>query len=86
MLLLPRLPLPMREVALPRSADAVGISVEVLRAHPGYPARVRARGGQVYVWTVDEPDDVRRCLEADVDAIITNRPARVIEQVRGPQA
>jgi hypothetical protein len=33
-------------------------------------------------WTVDEPADVELCLRLGVDAIITNRPAEVIAQVR----
>jgi glycerophosphoryl diester phosphodiesterase len=35
----------------------------------------------VHVWTVDEPEDVERCLEAEVDAVITNRPAEVLQIV-----
>ena len=30
------------------------------------------------MWTVDEPDDVLRCLRNGVDAIITNKPAEVL--------
>ena len=44
-------------------------------------AAARARH-TVHVWTVDEPDDVDRCrASADVDAIITNRPADVLAQL-----
>ena len=33
-----------------------------------------ARGLQVNVWTVDDPGEIRRLVEAEVDAIITNKP------------
>jgi len=76
-LLMERVPRPLRDGSLPRGVDVAGIGVEVLRAHPGYVARVHQHGGQVHVWTVDQPDDVLLCLRAGVDAMITNRPAAV---------
>jgi glycerophosphoryl diester phosphodiesterase len=33
----------------------------------------------VHVWTVDRDEDVALCRELGVDAIITNRPRRVLE-------
>jgi len=33
------------------------------------------------VWTVNEPGDVDLCVELGVDAIITNRPAAVLERL-----
>jgi glycerophosphoryl diester phosphodiesterase len=35
----------------------------------------------VHVWTVDRPEDVELCLRLGVDAIITNRPRQVREQL-----
>jgi glycerophosphoryl diester phosphodiesterase len=82
-LLMERVPLPYRDGTLPRGVAAAGISVQVLRDHPRYVQRVHDRGRAVHVWTVDEPDDVRRCLDAGVEAIITNRPGQVLTQL-GP--
>lgn len=88
--LAPRLPLVLladrlqpvlREGSLPRGVHTAGIGVELLRAHPDLPHRLHQRGHAVHVWTVDEPDDVRRCLDADVEAIITNRPQQVLRQL-----
>jgi glycerophosphoryl diester phosphodiesterase len=42
--------------------------------------RVRARGGAVHVWTVDDPAEMRRLIELGVATIMSNRPA-VLQQV-----
>ena len=68
---------------LPPGVGAVGLDVRLLRRKRA-PKAVRAfqrRGHDVYVWTVDEDDDVDRCLELGVDVVITNRPAHVISRV-----
>jgi glycerophosphoryl diester phosphodiesterase len=39
--------------------------------------RWHAAGLAVAAWTVDEPQDVRRCRDLGVDALITNRPGAV---------
>lgn len=80
-LLLDRVPLRFRDGSLPLGVAASGPSIEVVRAHPRYVARVQSQGHEVHVWTVDEPDDVRLCVDLGVDVIITNRPGQVIEQL-----
>jgi glycerophosphoryl diester phosphodiesterase len=67
---------------LPRGIDAVGLNVRMLRKRKAVRAFQR-RGHEVYAWTVDEDDDIDRCLELGVDVIITNRPAQVIARVHG---
>jgi glycerophosphoryl diester phosphodiesterase len=42
---------------------------------------VRDRGNEVFVFTVDDPADVDLCLDAGVDAIITNSPADVLQHL-----
>jgi glycerophosphoryl diester phosphodiesterase len=81
-LLMDRVPLRLRDGSLPVGVPIAGPSIEVLRAHPSYASRVHERGGQVHVWTVDAPADVDLCIECKVDAIITNRPAMVIDRLR----
>ena len=80
--LLERMPLRLRDGSLPAHVGIAGPSIEVVRAHPKYVARVHRKGGVVHVWTVDEPADVELCLRLGVEAIITNRPAEVIAQIR----
>jgi glycerophosphoryl diester phosphodiesterase len=52
-------------------------------------SRIHAAGGRVIPWTVNEPEDWRRLIEAGVDGIITDYPGRLISflkayRERGP--
>jgi glycerophosphoryl diester phosphodiesterase len=38
-------------------------------------ARVKEAGLELYVWTVDDPVEARRFVEAGVDGITTNKPS-----------
>lgn len=81
-LLLARVPLRLRDGSLPSGTRIAGPSIDIVRAHPEYVAKVHARGHAVHVWTVDDPADVALCARLGVEAIITNRP----RQVRGQLA
>jgi len=48
-----------------------------LQAAPDWITRVRAEGGTVWAWTVDEPDEVQALARLGVEAVITNRPERL---------
>ena len=80
-LLMDRVPVRLRDGSLPPGIHVAGPSIEVVRAHPRYAQKVRAKGHRVYCWTVDEPDDVDRCVAAGVDAILTNRPRAVLDRL-----
>ncbi|MEW2614282.1 glycerophosphodiester phosphodiesterase [Streptomyces sp. NPDC047880] len=71
----------LRDGRLPPGVRIVGPSIRIVRNHPLYIARLKQAGHQVHVWTVNEPDDVDRCVELGVDAIITNRPRAVLDQL-----
>jgi glycerophosphoryl diester phosphodiesterase len=75
-------PLRFRDGSLPRGVHIAGLDVGILRRWPQTVERQHRRGHEVYVWTVDEPQDVALCLELGVDAIISNRPGMVVDAVR----
>ncbi|CCH78608.1 putative glycerophosphoryl diester phosphodiesterase 1 [Nostocoides japonicum T1-X7] len=79
--LLEYFPVWMRDGSLPKGVTTIGITPGILRRAARAVRRQQANGHQVYVWTVDEADDVSRCLDAGVDAIITNRPRFVMDQI-----
>lgn len=66
---------------LPAAAQIAGPSVRILRRDPDYVARAHRAGHEVHVWTVDDPADVELCARLGVDAVITNRPRSVREQL-----
>ena len=59
-----------------------GPGIRLLRTDPDYVKRAHQAGNRVFCWTVDEPDDVELVHELGVDAIITNRPTAVLNQLR----
>jgi glycerophosphoryl diester phosphodiesterase len=76
-LLMDRVPVGYRSGMLPKGVRVSGPSLDVVTAHPRYVRRVQNAGSRVFVWTVDEPEDVARVAQLGVDAIITNRPREV---------
>jgi glycerophosphoryl diester phosphodiesterase len=76
-----RIPISVIESSVP-PGTAIGPYVELLREHPRYIERLQARGRELHVWTADTPQEVRLCVDAGVDVIITNRPAEVLQQLR----
>jgi glycerophosphoryl diester phosphodiesterase len=69
--------------SLPKGVRNVGLDVKIIRSQPKSVRAHQRRGHGVYVWTVNEPEDVERCLELGVDVLITDRPQAVMAQVRG---
>lgn len=77
--LMDRVPLRLRAGELPFGARIAGPDIAILRTHPGYARRVRASGADLFVWTVDDPADARLCAQLGAAAIITNRPAQMLD-------
>ncbi|WP_051813839.1 glycerophosphodiester phosphodiesterase [Kitasatospora sp. MBT63] len=76
-----RLPLLGRTGVLPGGARIAGPGIDLVRRNPGLVLALRRAGHRVHVWTVDEPADVELCLRLGVEALITNRPRQVLEQL-----
>jgi glycerophosphoryl diester phosphodiesterase len=70
-----RIPGPMIESSVPPGA-AIGLWVDLLRENPRYFERMRARGRELYFWTVDTDADVRRCVDAGAAALLTHHPGQ----------
>jgi glycerophosphoryl diester phosphodiesterase len=65
---------------LPFALNARGACLQIPEGYgafhvltPGLIKRAHARGKQVHVWTIDDPDAMRRMLDAGVDGLITDR-------------
>lgn len=62
---------------LPFGARIAGPGLELVRRRPDLVRRLKARGNDVYVWTVNSMSDVDMMMDLGVDAIITDRPGDV---------
>jgi glycerophosphoryl diester phosphodiesterase len=71
-----------RDGSLPTGVHISGPGIRLLRSEPDYVQRAHRAGNRVFCWTVDRPEDVELVHELGVDAIITNRPAAVLAQLR----
>ena len=76
------IPLWRRSGALPGSANIAGISIQALQKQPEFVSAVHGQSGLVHVWTVNDPAQVDFCLDLGVDAIISDRPGMVRQQMQ----
>ena len=80
----PDLPLPLRHAWLAFLVPHEARHPEHRLVNSRYMARARQRGYRVHVWTVDDPKEMYRLINAGVDSIITNVPD-VLHSVLGPK-
>jgi glycerophosphoryl diester phosphodiesterase len=57
----------------------VGPGISLLKHHPQLAERIADSGHGVHVWTVNTQADLRRCQELGVEAVISDRPAYLLE-------
>jgi glycerophosphoryl diester phosphodiesterase len=81
-LLLDRLPRGVRVTRLPFGTRTAGPGLELIRKRPAIVEWLKAGGQRVYVWTVNEPEDVELVVSLGVDGIITDRPKEVLALLR----
>jgi glycerophosphoryl diester phosphodiesterase len=58
-------------------ASGVGVPHELVSA--GMVDHMHRHGFAVFAWTVDDPHEMRRLIECDVNGIVTNRPAALAD-------
>jgi len=81
--LLDMLPPGVRVRRLPFGTRIAGPGLELIRKRPTIVRGLKAGGQKVYVWTVNQPEDVEFVVSLGVDGIITDRPKEVLAQLRG---
>ncbi len=64
--------------SLPTGVNIVGLDMRIVRRTPALVRAHQRRGHEVYVWTVNEPEDVERCVDLGVDVMISDRPRDVM--------
>lgn len=57
----------------------MGPGIKALRAHPGLGRHLRKDGRELHVWTVNDESDLEICLDLGVTAVISDRPAHILE-------
>lgn len=77
-MLLDRLPPGVGVRRLPFGARIAGPGLELLRKRPGLGRGLKAAGQRLYVWTVNEAEDVEFVRSLGADGIITDRPKQVL--------
>ncbi|HTF09852.1 MAG TPA: glycerophosphodiester phosphodiesterase family protein, partial [Asanoa sp.] len=55
--------------------------IHLVKARPRLVRTLQAAGNRVYVWTVNEPDEIDFLVDLGVDGIITDRPAFVLKHI-----
>ena len=74
----------LREGMLPGFVPIAGPGLRLLKSDPGIVERAHGRGHRVFVWTVNELEDVDFVRRLGVDTIITDRPKAVLDHLGGP--
>jgi glycerophosphoryl diester phosphodiesterase len=59
----------------------IGPDVNELIDHPGLGRRLRHAGKRIHVWTVNTDEQLQACLDLGVEAIITDRPAYMLDKL-----
>lgn len=61
----------------------IGPGIKELREHPGLGKHLVKAGREIHVWTVNTAEDLQICLDLGVTAVISDRPAYMLELLDG---
>ena len=59
----------------------IGPGIDELTDHPGLGRRLRKANKRIHVWTVNTDEQLQTCLDLGVEAVITDRPAYLLEKL-----
>jgi glycerophosphoryl diester phosphodiesterase len=79
-----RAAMPLRIPLLLAAAHADVLALHHALCSPAAVAAAHRRGAPVLVWTVDEPDEVRRFAAMGVDAVVSDDPKSALATLSGP--
>jgi glycerophosphoryl diester phosphodiesterase len=71
----------LRDGRLPFGAKIAGPSLRLVKSNPSMVRRLHDNGNRIYVWTVNEPEDVDLLAGLGVDGIISDRPRTVLDHL-----
>jgi glycerophosphoryl diester phosphodiesterase len=66
------------------SAKSFAPGIDEIRNHPEMVAKYQSEGKRVFVWTVNEVQDLKLCAQLGVDVVITDMPARAVSELGYP--
>jgi glycerophosphoryl diester phosphodiesterase len=52
------------------------VNIDLLKQNPNLGNKFKKNGGKLYIWTVNEVDDLKYCEKIGADAVITDYPAQ----------
>ena len=58
------------------TAGVVGPALQIIKNNPNFVNQQKNKGRRVFVWTVNDPIDVKLCADAGVDVIMSDNPAQ----------
>ena len=61
----------------------IDYNINILKAHPEWIAEAHDLGMKVNIWTVDQPEDMKWCIDNGADIITTNQPVVLSEVIAG---
>jgi glycerophosphoryl diester phosphodiesterase len=67
-----------RKLRLKTPVEGVGLSRRLVDS-PAVVRRIHRRGWKLFVWTVNDPREMRRLRDWGVDGLITNHPERALQ-------
>jgi glycerophosphoryl diester phosphodiesterase len=59
----------------------IGPGIDELTEHPGLGRRLRKANKRIHVWTVNTDAQLQTCLDLGVEAVITDRPAYLLDKL-----